>query len=406
MKINLKDKAIVKELYVQSGKGEHFEKNIEPKLKSQEDLQDLVANSFGNRSTRTQFDGVLVENEFVAHLFNIYRQRLLTILKGNIPYIDMFLKDAPFSGSQGYISQDIKPGKGFTHVFDTTTFNPDRRAAFLQVISTHIRRTYDDELSIQVIGRAASKEGGLDSYISQRIAYLQEDFTAEIRKAMLTTIDNVVGKELTITVPTELQGELQKEQRARYIMEKITNELLYIADNSTDYTDNGFTSRTPKNELYGIYSRQAKAEMDIWGFGMLRNLEKSNGISVSKTATVPENELTNDFYIKFMTPRKIHYSNSVQVSGADTINKNMKVVYSKHVWTELDIVDSEPALTIKVVNGTSADVSSTVLEPNKRVVAANNRRKEFYKKLSEIYGAKAITTAPQSKIVNEDQLTI
>lgn len=412
-KLIKEDLAIVKEMYSQAGKGEHFKKNIEPLVKTQEDLADLVANSFGNKNTRTQFDGVLVENEFVSQLYNIYRQRLLTLLKGEIPYINMFLKEAPFSGSQGYISEDIKAGKDFSSIFATSTFNPEKRIAYLQVISTSIRRTYDDELSITIISRAGDKQGGLNAYMNQRISYLEEDFTAEIRLAMLAIFDAVKGKELTITVPTELQGVMQKEQRARFILEKITTEMLNIKDNSSEYSDNGFHTRTPKNELVAIMTRSAKAELDVQGFAMFRQKGAEAGISVSKIADVPD---TAAYYMKIMTPQKIHYSNSINVSGLDIIHMNMKGVYSKQKWTELDMVDSEPALTIIVEDAVSADastkaakhdyVSVKIEEPVQRIKSTLARRQEFYNKLSDIYKSKDIIKAPAPELKNTEDLEV
>lgn len=407
MKKDLKqeDLALVKEMYSQAGKGEHFEKNILPKINSQNDLEELVANSFGNYNTRTAFSGVLTENEFVDQFYNIYRQRVLKMLSGEIPYINVFLKEAPFSGSQGYISQDIKAGGEFSFTFSEGKFNPARRPAYLQVISTKIERQYSDELSLAVIGRAASAEGGLNSYMSERIALLDEDFIAEIRQVILEALDTVQGKVVIITVPTELQGVLQAEQRARYILQEVAAELKYLPDNSTEYSDNGFTTRKPVKELVGFIDRDAEAEIAVQALGMLRNKDVLGGVKLGKMMDVPTKEMTTGFYMKFMTRNKIHYSNSISVTGMDKINVNMKGVYSKTVFTEIDIIDTEPALTILVEDATieaaklkSARRAITIDNFEKRVKAAKVRRQKFYDNIKKLYKDKSVKTVEGKEV--------
>lgn len=414
-KLIQEDLAIMRAMYEQAGKVEFFDNNIKPHIKTQEDLEDLAKTSFQDPSVRTAFSGVLTQNEFVDQFYNIYRQRMLNLLSGKIPYLAAFLKEAPFSGSQGYISQDIKSGQDFTFTFSEGLFNPEKRPAYLQVISTKIKRQYSDELSLAVIGRAASNEGGLNSYISQRIALLEEDFTAEIRAVMLEAIDTVKGKEVTITVPTELQGVMQAEQRARYIMQQVAAELKYLPDNSTDYTDNGFTTRKPVTELVGLISREAEAEMAVQALGMLRNKKDAiAGMKLGEMIDVPTTEMTDGFYMKFMTPKKIHYSNSISVSGLDKLNINMKGVYSKTVFTEMDVIDTEPALTIYVENGTEsaaemkvARVSKLEKDLVKRTNTAKAKRVKFYDRLKELYGKKSkavIVTAPVDGTVVDEEV--
>lgn len=412
MKTRLEDLAILERMYQEAGKGEHFAKNIKPHINSQEDLEDLVKTSFGDtKNVRAEFDGVLAQNEFVDQFYNIYRQRVLTNLKGKVEYIDMFLKQAPFSGSEGKISQDIKEGRDFQFDFSGELWNPEKRPAYLQVISTSIRRQYTDQISIQVIGRAASKEGGLNKYINDRIGLLNEDFVAEIRQVILALIDTITGKTITISVPTELQGPLQKEQRARYILEEITKELKYMKDNSTEYSDNGFTTRTPMGELVGIWDRGAAAEMSVQALGMLRNKEAMNGMEVGKMTDVPTDAMETPFYVKFFTPEKIHYSNSINVSGVDVININQKAVYSKTVWTEADIVDTEPALTVIVENVATpaAQLTKTTTvkdrgDYKKKLEAIKTRREKLATTIKSIYAKKKIkvgnveTTAAQINV--------
>lgn len=403
------DLAVLKEMYSQAGKAEHFEKKILPHIKSQEDVEDLVRNSFGDLDTRTAFAGTLTQNEFVEQFYNIYRQRVLTMLSGSIPYINMFLKDAPYSGSQGYVSQNIKVGKDFTFKFTEGTFNPAKRPAYLQVISTKIERQYADEISIAIIGRAASEEGGLNKYMNDRIALLEEDFVAEIREAMLSAIDTVQGKVVVITVPTELQAATMKTQKARYILENIIAELKYIKDNSEDYSDNGFVTRKKSGDLVAIWGREASAEIDVQAQAMLRDNSVMSDITVSTMADIPMEKMTTEFYVKFMTKNKIHYSNSVSVSGIDVINANMKGVYTKTVFTELDVVDTEPALTIQVVDaveGAAAGRKSKVEKDLvKRVKSAKARRQKFYDALKNLYSndTNKVETAPIDVIEEESK---
>lgn len=131
------------------------------------------------------------------------------------------------------------------------------------------------------------------------------------------------------------------------------------------------------------------AEMEVQANGMLRNPEAMGGINIERKADVPMDTMTTPFYAKFMTPAKIHYSNSVSTSGIDVIHRNMKGVYSKTVFTELDVVDTEPAVTFIVENAVAGEEAGVSVKVEKDIVkrtkTAKAKRQLFYDRIAALY---------------------